>query len=111
MFKKLITLVIVLLTAHAAYRVGSAYWVYYHFEDAIQEVAQFGGNSTDTEIRARVMKAAAETGVPLKAEGIDVRKTQAKLFIDASYDTRLEVLPRYYYPWTFTASVSAWIRP
>ena len=111
MLRKLVTLIIVALILHAAWRAGSAYWVYYRFEDAIQEVAQFGGDSTDQEIRATVMKTAAEMGVPLKAEDVDVRKTQAKLFINASYDTRLELLPRYSYPWTFKTSVSAWIRP
>jgi hypothetical protein len=111
MFKKLVTLAIAALVLHAAWRVGSAYWVYYRFEDAIQEVAQFGGNSAEEETRAKVMKTAADMGVPLKAADVDVRRTQAKLFIDATYDTRLELLPRYYYPWTFKASVSAWIRP
>ena len=111
MIGKLIKLAIVALIVHAAWRAGSAYWVFYHFEDAIQEVAQFGGGSTDEELRAKVMKTATDMEVPLRSDGIEIRKTQAKLFIDATYDTRLQLLPRYYYPWTFKASVSAWIRP
>jgi hypothetical protein len=111
MLSKLIRLAIVVLVLYAAWHAGSAFWVFYHFEDAVQEVAQFGGNSTDAEVRAKVMKLAGDFGVPLKPEGVDVRKTQAKLFIDASYDTTIQLLPRYYYPWSFKASVSAWIRP
>jgi hypothetical protein len=111
MIGKLIKLAIVALILHAAWRAGSAYWVFYHFEDSIQEVAQFGGTNTDDELRAKVMKLATEQDVPLKAEGIEIRRTQAKLFIDASYDTTIQLLPRYYYPWTFKASVSAWVRP
>ncbi len=111
MFKKLITLAVAVLIVHAVWRVGSAYYVYYRFEDALQEVAQFGANSSDDEIRTKVMKTATDMGVPLKAADIEVRRTQAKLFIDATYDTQLEVLPRYFYPWSFKASVSAWIRP
>jgi hypothetical protein len=111
MLGKLIKLAIVAVILHAAWRAGSAYWVFYHFEDSMQEVAQFAGNNTEPEIRAKVMKVAAETGVPLKPEDVEIRKTQARLFIDASYDTRIQLFPRYYYPWSFKASVSVWIRP
>jgi hypothetical protein len=111
MIGKLIKLAIVALILHAAWRAGSAYWVFYHFEDAVQEVAQFGGTSNDAEIRARVMKAAGDMSVPLKPENIEIRKTQAKIFIEAGYDTTIQLLPRYFYPWSFKASVSAWVRP
>ncbi len=111
MFGKLIKLAVAAVVLHAAWRAGSAYWVFYHFEDSMQEVAQFGATSTDEEIRAKVMKLATDQDVPLKPENIEVRKTQAKLFIDAGYDTQIQIFPRYYYPWSFKASVSAWIRP
>ena len=111
MLGKLIKLALIVLLVYAAWQVGSAYWTFYRFEDALQEVAQFGGNSTDADLRAKVMKAAAEVDVPVVPERVIITRTQAKLFIEADYQTLVPILPRYPYPWAFKASVSAWIRP
>jgi hypothetical protein len=111
MLGKLIKLAIVILVVHAAWQVGSSYWTFYRFEDALQEVAQFGGNSSDADLRAKVLKLAAEIDVPVVAEHVTINRTQAKLFIDADYQAPIQILPRYPYPWTFKASVGAWIRP
>ena len=111
MLGKLIKLAIVVLIVHAAWQVGSSYWTFYRFEDALQEAAQFGGNSSDAELRAKIMKLAAEIDVPVVPEHVTITRTQAKLFIDADYQTEVQILPGYRYPWTFKASVGAWIRP
>lgn len=111
MLGKLIKLAIVVLILHGVWRAGSAYWVFYRFEDGLQEIAQFGGNSSDGELRARVGKLAGDLEVPVSPEAVEIRRTQARLFIDAGYDTEIQLLPRKPFPWTFKASVSAWIRP
>ena len=111
MLGKLIKIAIVILVAHAAWQVGSSYWTFYRFEDALQEVAQFGGNSTDADLRVKVGRVAAEMGVPVDPERVTIVRTQAKLFIEAEYQDQIQVLPRYPYPWAFKVSVSAWIRP
>ncbi len=111
MLGKLLKLAVVILLLHAAWQVGSSYWTFYRFEDALQEVAQFGGNSTEQDLRASVKKVAADVGVPLEPERVTITRTQAKLFIEADYQVQVQILPRYPYPWTFKASVSAWTRP
>ena len=111
MLGRLIKLAIVVLILHGTWRAGSAYWVFYRFEDGLQEIAQFGGNSSDEELRAKVGKLAMDLAVPVSPETVEIRRTQAKLFIDASYHTRIQFLPRKPYPWTFKASAAAWIRP
>ena len=111
MLGKLVKLAAMILVVHAAWQVGSSYWAFYRFEDALQEVAQFGGNSTEADLRASIKKVAAEVGVPVDLERVTITRTQAKLFIEADYRDQIPILPRYPYPWTFKASVWAWTRP
>jgi len=111
MLGKLIKLALVAVVLYAAFQVGSSYWTFYRFEDALQEIAQFGGNSTDADVKAKVLKAAAEMDVPLVPEHVLITRTQAKLFIEADYETQIPILPSYPYPWSFKASVNAWVRP
>jgi hypothetical protein len=111
MLGKLIKLAIVVLVLHGTWRAGSAYYVFYRFQDGLQEIAQFGGNRTDEALRAQVARLARELDVPVSPQAVEIRRFQGKVFIDAGYQTHIQFLPRTAYPWTFSASVSAWVRP
>ena len=132
MFSRLIKIVIAVLLVHAGYRVGSAYWRYYQFEDSLQELAQFGERRADKQICDQAMEAAARYHVPIASESLTIRRGEAgvfncakgptgtpsgvtvaaaKLFIDGVYTEQLEILPGYRRPWQFKPSVNAWIRP
>lgn len=133
MFRTLIKLAITALVIHAAWRVGSSYWRFYQFEDALQELAQFGEQKADKQLCAQAMEKAANLDVPITADAVSIRRGSnpafncetgfqravpaaltapvAKIFIDAHYEEPLVLFPGYRYPWEFKSSVSAWVRP
>lgn len=129
----LVKLAILALIVHGMWRVGSSFWRFYQLEDALQEVAQFGERSTEAQLCGQALDKATALDVPLTAEAVTIRRGQnpafncqagyqaavnaatqgptAKIFIDARYSEGLQVLPGYRYPWEFSTSVSAWVRP
>ncbi len=132
MFRLLIKLAIAALVLNAAWRVGSTYLRYYQFEDALQELAQFGETRTDKQLCSQAMEKAANLDVPITAEAVTIRRGSnpvfncdkgfeggvmpsargtAKIFIDAVYVDQLRPLPGYRLDWEFKPSVSAWVRP
>jgi hypothetical protein len=104
---KLIKFLLALLVLWAVWHVGVSYYHFYVFRDAVQELAQLGGDESDEALVARAARLAAENLVPLAAEDIRVRKDGSQVLVEASYVDRVEVLPRYRYPVTHTLRVRA----
>lgn len=104
----LIKLAIAGLVIHGSWRVGSAYWTYYRFRDAVQAAAQFSGDKSEREVQSRVLEIASAMQVPVAPEQVSVRREQNHTFIDAAYFDQIEVLPTYRYPWEFKVKVDAW---
>ena len=133
MFRLVIKLAVAALLIHGAVRVGSSYWRHYQYEDGLQEIAQFGERRTDRQLCNQAMAKADELGVPITAKAVAIRRGTnpsfncetgfqaavpsadgtyaAKIYIEAKYTDRLTLLPGYSYPWDFSASVSAFVRP
>jgi hypothetical protein len=131
MAKTLIKLAIVLLVLHGAARVGYAYWNFYRFEDALQQLAQFGERRTDRQLCDEAMDSAGAYGVPLGAGGLTIfrgnnppvscdanspapppgpAQPSTQIRIEGSYTEQVQILPGYMYPWEFKPSVKAWLR-
>ncbi len=128
-----IKLLIAALVLHGVFRVGSAYWRYYQFEDTLQEIAQFGERRTDKQLCGQALEKAVALEIPVAAQGVAIRRggnpwfncasgfqatrggaadsATTKIFIEARYTEGLQVFPGYMYPWEFKPSVNAWIRP
>jgi hypothetical protein len=106
--RTLIKLVIAALVLHGTWRLGSAYLTQYRFEDELQRLAQFAGESSDAVLRDRVMVIAREYQIPLDGEAINVSKTSGQLLIETTYTQRIQILPLYEYPWQFKTRVRAW---
>jgi hypothetical protein len=133
MVKTLITIALALLVLHGAFRVGNAYWTFYRFEDALQELAQFGDRKTEAQLCDGAMDAASVGGVPITANQLFIKRgsaasyncqtgptapesggaTQAasQLTISGSYTEQVQLLPGYFRPWEFTPNVKVWMRP
>ena len=109
--KTIIKLLIVAVLLNGTWRIGSAYWVHYQFEDDLQQIAQFAGNRAAIEVKKQTVQAAAEAGVPASPEQIVVRKSEREITIAVAYTRQIELFPRYRYPWAFSMSVKAWTRP
>jgi hypothetical protein len=105
--KLLLKLLLAGAILHGSWRAGAAYWKYYAFVDDVQSTAQFAGEQTIPELHARVMQLASALDVPLSAEHVNVRRQDTYTFIDVEYVDRIEILPRYFYPWKFDVSVEA----
>jgi hypothetical protein len=104
--KTIIKLVIAALVVHAAWRAGSVYLRYYQFKDNVQQAAQFSDRRPENELRERVMTLADEYEIPLAPAALRVRREENHTIVDATYTERVEVLPRYFYPWDFTVNVN-----
>ena len=110
--RTLIKLVIVALVVHAAFRIGMSHWTYYEFKDAVHQTAQFAGNSSEDEIRQRVLQLATRMDVPVDEQAISVRLDGLDTFVDAAYVDRILVAPGYRYPWRFNVNVHVFaVRP
>ena len=105
--KTLFKLIIAAAILHATWRAGTVYFKYYQLKESMQEIALFSGNRSDDDLRNRVQEVAEELEIPLNPASINVRRRENHTLIDASYDERIEFLPRYYYPWHFEVSVDA----
>jgi hypothetical protein len=129
MAKTLIKIVIALIVIHGAFRVGSAYWNFYRYEDALQQLAQFGERRPDKQLCDEAMETAVNYGVPIAAAGLTIfrgnnppfncggapsataaRQPATQIRIEGSYMESVQVLPGYVYPWEFKPSGQAWLR-
>jgi hypothetical protein len=129
MAKTLIKIVIALIVLHGAFRIGSAYWNFYRYEDALQQLAQFGERRADKQLCDEAIETAANYGVPIPADGLTIfrgnnpphncggepsapaaRQPATQIRIEGSYVERVQVLPGYVYPWEFKPAVKAWLR-
>ena len=103
--KAIVKLIIAALVVHATWRAGNVYLRYYQFKDNVQQAAQFSDRRSEAELRERVMSLAEEHEIPLAPAALRVRRVENHTYIDAAYTERIELLPRYFYPWDFTVSV------
>jgi hypothetical protein len=132
MAKTLIKIAIALIVIHGAFRIGSAYWNFYRYEDALQQLAQFGERRTDKQLCDEAMSTAGNYGVPIAATGLTIHRgtnppyncaagagaqqpgaiaqASAQMVIEGSYVDQVQVLPGYIYPWEFKPSVKVWLR-
>ena len=106
--KKLIQLLIVVLIAHAGWRVGPVYWRYVTFRDHVSEAVKFSGARPEDELLDRIVELAAAGRVPVAREAVQVRRVADHTYLDLAYVEPLELLPRYFYPYEFKISVDAW---
>ena len=97
--KTIIKLIIAALVLHATWRAGTVYMRYYQFTDDVTQVAQFGTNQTDSQLRSGVINAAKRLEIPLDPEAIIVRRENYHIIIEAPYVEQIELAPRYFYPW------------
>lgn len=98
MIKLIVKLLIMLAVLNAAARGGMAAWNYYQFKDAAQQAAVFGGEMPTSTLHMQVMEKAAEIGIPIAPEQVNVHRTGQRTVIEASYVQPVEFFPRYEYP-------------
>jgi hypothetical protein len=131
MAKTLIKIVISLIVLHGAFRIGNAYWDFYRFEDALQQIAQFGERRPDRQLCDEAMDSATLYGLPIGPGGLTIfrgnnppyvcdggpsgapggpRQPSTQIRIEGAYTAQVQILPGYVYPWEFKPAVKAWLR-
>ncbi len=128
---KLIKIGIALLLLNGIVRLGAAYMADYRFEDRLTQIAQFGDRRTEAQLCAEAIEAAQEFDVPIAPENISIRRGSnppftcgkgykgavsasrggaEKLYIDASYEREVAIIPGYARRFSFNPSVEVWAR-
>jgi hypothetical protein len=131
MVKTLVKIIVALLVLHGAVRIGNSYWNFYRYEDALQQLAQFGERRSDKQLCDEAVDTAANYGLPLAPSGLAifrgnsppytcdggaapvapaVPQPNTQIRIEGTYVDRIPILPGYIYEWEFKPSVKAWLR-
>jgi hypothetical protein len=97
--KAIIKLLIAALVLHALWKAGTVYLRYYEFKDEVTQIAQFGTQQSDAQMREAVLEAAKRRDIALDADAVSVRRPNQRIIIDANYREQVELAPRYFYPW------------
>jgi hypothetical protein len=105
LIKFILKLLVFVVLANAAWRVGSAYLNHYRFEDAVLAVAQYRGTKSDAEVRKRVLELVSEFDVPIADDDLSVRREQAHTIIDGSYQQPVDLFPGYSHTFPFTLHI------
>jgi hypothetical protein len=103
--KIIIQLIIAALVIHATWRAGTVYMRFYEFQDDVTQIAQFGVRETDNQLRNGVLDAAKRRDIPVGADDVTITRRNQRIIIDARYQEQVELLPRYFYPWTANVHV------
>lgn len=103
--KTIVKLLIVAVVLHAVYQAGRVAWRHYELKDAAQQALLFGGGATTSQLHAQIMAEAADLGVPLAPEDLEVTRTGQRTAATARYTQPVELLPNYRYPVDLTFEV------
>ena len=105
--KTILKLVIAVALLNALIRGGDAVWSYYQLKDAAQQTLLFGTASSASELQAQILSIAMAIDVPLKPEGLTVRRQGTRSVVEATYTQVIEFFPNYPYPVEFSFVVDA----
>ena len=102
MFKKVVSLVVVVLVANAGFRLGLVVLHDQKFKDAVREVALFAPQppaKTDDMLRAKVMQLAQDNQIPLDPAFVEISRYNSdfgeKVTIKFKYALMVQLAPWY----------------
>jgi hypothetical protein len=98
--KLVLKLALAALIANTIYRLGHEYLTYIKFRDAVRDAAMFRSKD-DNELRARISEIAGEYEIPQHIESLDIARVDRHVIVRGMYTKGIEVVPSYWYPWTF----------
>jgi hypothetical protein len=110
---RIIRLLVVAAIAWASWHAGVAAWDQFRFSDDVEKIAQFGPDKDSGSVLASVLEAARRYDLPVNEKDVRIRQQDrpAELYIDVSYTVQVQVLPRFFYPWTFSVAAHGWFVP
>jgi hypothetical protein len=105
--KTIIKLIVVAILANALWRVGTAYTAFYKFKDAVTDAASLG-ESTEEELRQKIVELASTYDLPLTAEDVTVTRDVHHTAIRGSYTQGIAMFPGFEYQWPFNIDLDAY---
>jgi hypothetical protein len=110
---RLIRLIVIAAVAWAAWHAGLAAWHQFQFTDEVEKIAQFGPDKDAGSVLAAVLDAAGRRHLPVTEKDVRIQQQERPVgvTIDVAYTVQIEILPRFFYPWTFTTSARGWFVP
>jgi hypothetical protein len=132
MAKTLIKIAVALLVLHGAVRLGMAYWDFYRYEDALQQLALFGERRPDKQLCEDALATAASYNLPLSPGSLTLfrgarppfncetgvgalgpdRPTRAgEIGFLGGYVEQVTLFPGYTRPWEFKLQVAVRATP
>jgi len=109
MIKSIVKILLVVLVAHALWRLGSSYVSYYRFRDAVTDLAIHATRESDGQIKDKVMALAAEYGEPVDPDALEVRQEEHHTYVETTYTKPVLLLPGYEYQWLFSLKVDGFV--
>ena len=103
--KTLLQLLLAAALLNAVARSAAAAWDYYQLKDAAQQTVIFGFGASTADLEARIVRRAADLGIPLGPGAVTVTRDGPRTAARASYTQAIELFPRFEYPWAFAFEV------
>jgi hypothetical protein len=102
--KTLLKLILVVVVINGSYRVGMAEYRYSQFKTAIRAILALAEKVPVEEVKASVLKRAAELDLPVSPERVEVSREGVTTRLKVSYHLDLEVFPGFKYPRDYSIS-------
>lgn len=88
-----IKLIFTALILNACVQAGRSSWTFYQFQDAVQQATLFSGKETPEQLKAQVLKLAADAQVPLDLATVKVTYQATQARVTGSYTDEVKLLP------------------
>lgn len=100
--KTLIKLALVALVANATWHVWGVYAAHFKFKDAVQSLAQYSADKSESEMRQRILELAAQYDVPITDSSFTLTRKDNHTIVDGAYSRPVDLAPGFTSPWTFS---------
>ena len=107
MIRTVLKLAFVALLANATWHMFGAYSPHYRFTDGAQYAVQYRGDSSDDQLREKILDLASQFGVPVTAADVTVTNDVQHTIVDVSYVRAVELAPGFTYRWPLSMHVVA----
>jgi hypothetical protein len=94
--KTLVKLLLAALVINGCIQGGLSAWRQFQFKDSVEQEARFGNNKTTSELQRRLMALAAEQGLSLQPEYVQVERRGEFTYVGLTYTDTVPLVPRVY---------------
>lgn len=105
--RTLLALLVAAVALNAVAHGGIVAWEHFSFTDEAENILTFGAAEPPEELHGRIRSVAADHGIRLEAEALNVTRDTVRTTAQGSYARSIEFFPGYVYPATLSFEVDA----